>query len=106
MSSRNAYLSGAEREKALALSRALFAARDRARNGDRDTAAIEERARRELEAAGLAVDYVEAVDAETMRRAPRAGPGVALAAAIRLGKTRLIDNVLFEEEGTSERKRP
>ena len=105
MSSRNAYLSGAEREKALALSRALFAARDRARNGDRDTAAIEERARRELEAAGLAVDYVEAVDAETMRRAPRAGPGVALAAAIRLGKTRLIDNVLFEEE-TSERKRP
>jgi pantothenate synthetase len=41
------------------------------------------------------VDYVEAVDAQTMRRAPVVVPGVALAAAVRLGKTRLIDNVFL-----------
>jgi pantoate--beta-alanine ligase len=71
LSSRNVYLSPEEREKALALPRAL-ATRD------------PERARALLD--GLDVDYLEVADF---------GPRV-LAAAIRIGKTRLIDNVVLE----------
>ncbi len=95
MSSRNAYLSADERRRAGDLSRTLFAARARARHGEGDARALEADALRQLEAAGLAVEYVEAVDAETMARAPEVRPGVALAAAVRLGKTRLIDNVFL-----------
>jgi pantoate--beta-alanine ligase len=96
MSSRNAYLSPGDRLLAAALPRALFAARDRAAAGATDARALEEETRRELERAGLAVDYVEAVDPETMARAAHLRPEVALAAAVRLGKTRLIDNVLLD----------
>jgi pantoate--beta-alanine ligase len=73
LSSRNAYLSPAERELALTLPRAL-ATRDPAQ------------ARARLN--GLDVDYVEIADFE-----PR-----VLAAAVRVGKTRLIDNVVLEKE--------
>jgi pantoate--beta-alanine ligase len=100
MSSRNAYLSPDDRVKALALSKALFAARDRASadgGGATDARSLEAEARRALEAAGLAVDYVETVDPSTMRRLERADPGAAIAAAVRVGKTRLIDNVLLIE---------
>ncbi|MEX0674364.1 MAG: pantoate--beta-alanine ligase [Gaiellaceae bacterium] len=72
LSSRNAYLSADEREQALALPRAL-ATRDEAE------------ARRLLD--GLEVDYVEEADLDGMR---------VLAAAVRIGPTRLIDNVLLE----------
>ena len=97
MSSRNAYLSAEDRRRAADLSRTLFAARARAGHGETDASKLEEEARAQLAAAGLSVDYVEAVDAETMRRAPAVVPGVALAAAVRLGKTRLIDNVLLRD---------
>ena len=75
LSSRNVRLSPAERERALALPRAL---------ATRDPAT----ARSILEAAGLDVDYVEV--------APFTPP--TLAAAVRVGSTRLIDNVPLEEE--------
>ena len=97
LSSRNAYLSPEDRRRAADLPRALFATRDRARRGERDGASLERSAREALETAGLAVDYVEVVDSATMRRADRVGSGTALAAAVRLGKTRLIDNVLLLE---------
>jgi pantoate--beta-alanine ligase len=95
MSSRNAYLSPDERRRAADLARTLMAARNRALHGETDLRALEVDALRQLDAAGLAVDYVEAVDSVTMARAERIGPGVALAAAVRLGKTRLIDNVFL-----------
>jgi len=97
MSSRNAYLSPEERRRAADLSRTLFAARARAEHGETDAGRLEEEARSQLAAAGLSVDYVEAVDAETMTRAATVAPGVALAAAVRLGKTRLIDNVFLSD---------
>jgi pantoate--beta-alanine ligase len=96
-SSRNAYLSPEDRKRAAAFPKALLSAGARARRGERDAGAIERDARSALEAAGLDVDYVEVVDALTMRRAARVEPGTALAAAIRLGKTRLIDNVSLLE---------
>ena len=95
LSSRNAYLSSEERERAVLFPKTLFAARDRAADGDTDAARLAKQTREELERAGFAVDYVEIVDPDTMRPVPLARPGAALAAAIRLGKTRLIDNVLF-----------
>ena len=94
LSSRNAYLSPEERRTAAALPRALFEARDAAGRGERDAAILTSRIRRELEAAGLRVDYVDAVDPETMMPVAEAATGIALAAAVRVGATRLIDNVL------------
>jgi pantoate--beta-alanine ligase len=98
MSSRNAYLAPFERQQAAALPRALFAARERAARGERDREALERQTRTELEKSGLAVDYVEVVDGVTMRRTARVEPGSTMAAAVRVGKTRLIDNVLLLEE--------
>ncbi len=95
MSSRNAYLAPGQRRQAAAFPAILFAARDRAGRGERDPHALERWTRAELEKAELAVDYVEVVDCSTMRRPQRVEPGTALTAAVRLGKTRLIDNVLL-----------
>jgi pantoate--beta-alanine ligase len=94
MSSRNAYLSPDDRRSAAAFPRALFEGRDRAARGERDAASLTESVRRELEAAGLPPDYVQVVDPETMAPVAVAAPGTALVAAVRIGKTRLIDNVL------------
>jgi len=93
MSSRNGYLSPDDRRLAAAFPRALFEGRDRAARGERDAANLTESVRRELEAAGLPPDYVDAVDPETMAPVEVAAPGTALVAAVRIGKTRLIDNV-------------
>jgi pantoate--beta-alanine ligase len=85
LSSRNVYLSPDERERALALPRALEAGRQAWRNGADPVAA----ACRGLE--GLDVDYVSVADLD----------GPTLAAAVRIGQTRLIDNVRLEEEASS-----
>jgi len=97
LSSRNAYLSPAERQRAALFSKALFEARDRVRAGERDPHVIERAARQALAGAGFSIDYVDVLEWETMRRATRIDSGTALAAAIRVGKTRLIDNVLLLE---------
>ena len=93
MSSRNAYLSPDERRRAPDLARTLMAAPARAIHGARDARRLEEDTLRQLESSRFQIDYVEAVDALTMRRSPEVRPGVCLAAAVRLGATRLIDNV-------------
>jgi pantoate--beta-alanine ligase len=95
MSSRNAYLSPEERRLAAAFPRALFDARDVAARGERDASPLAARVRRELDAAGLSVDYVLVIDPDSMTSVAVAAPGTALAAAVKVGKTRLIDNVLF-----------
>ena len=97
LSSRNAYLSADERLLALALPKALFAARAQVEQGERDPGSLEKAVRQDLEKAGLAVDYADVVDSVTMRRPARVEAGTALAAAVRVGKTRLIDNVLLLE---------
>jgi pantoate--beta-alanine ligase len=93
LSSRNAYLSAAERPRALALSRALFASCDLALRGERDAAALRARAREAIEAAGARVDYVEIVHPETLAPVEQAAPGSVMLVAAFFGATRLIDNV-------------
>jgi pantoate--beta-alanine ligase len=93
MSSRNAYLSPAERGRALALSRALLAARDAAAGGERDAAALAGGVRRALEGAVDRVDYVEVVHPDTLAPVARAEPGAVVLVAAFVGRTRLIDNV-------------
>jgi pantoate--beta-alanine ligase len=91
MSSRNAYLSPAERMRALSLSRALFAARDRAAAGERDAKTLVDGARAALDVDRF--DYLELCDAATLAPVARVeGPSVLLVAAF-IGRTRLIDNV-------------
>jgi pantoate--beta-alanine ligase len=93
MSSRNAYLSPAERRRALSLWRGLEAARLRAQAGERDGATLIALARSALEGQVDRVDYVELRDAETLVPLTRLDrPGV-LALAAFVGNTRLIDNL-------------
>ena len=91
MSSRNAYLSPGERARALSISRALFAARDGALGGARDGVALVAGARAALDVDR--VDYVELVDAESLRPAIDLARPTVLAVAAFIGRTRLIDNV-------------
>jgi pantoate--beta-alanine ligase len=91
MSSRNAYLSPAERARALSLSRALFAARDAVAGGARQAEAIVAQARAALDVDR--VDYVELVDAATLQPMTIVDGPAVLAVAAFVGRTRLIDNV-------------
>jgi len=94
MSSRNAYLEPADRERATALNRALVAAERGAREGS--LAAGLDAARAELAAAAIEPEYLEARDAETLAPVEELGSRpVLVAVAARVGAARLIDNVLI-----------
>jgi pantoate--beta-alanine ligase len=90
MSSRNAYLSPAERVRALSLWRALSTARDAAAAGERDAAALLQAARALLDVDRL--DYLDLVDAASLAPVTRLDAPAVLAVAAFVGKTRLIDN--------------
>ena len=93
-SSRNQYLSAAEREQAPVLQRALQEARRLAASGERSAPVILEAARKGIAAAPLArIDYLELVDAETLQPVSLAGPDSLIAVAAFFGQTRLIDNL-------------
>jgi pantoate--beta-alanine ligase len=95
MSSRNAYLEPADRERATALCRALDAAERGAHAGSLGMGL--EAARRELAEAGIEPEYLEARDAETLERVHAlAGRPVLVAVAARVGAARLIDNVVIQ----------
>ncbi len=96
LSSRNAYLTAEQREQATAISRALRAAERAAREGETSTDALVEAARNELRRAGIEPEYVEARAAENLSAVPELnGRPVLLAVAARVGRARLIDNVLI-----------
>jgi pantoate--beta-alanine ligase len=96
LSSRNAYLEPEERAAAPALYAALRAGLDAFRAGATDPDAIEAAAAGRLAAEPRFIpDYVRLADPERFERPAAAVPGHVLAAAARLGSTRLIDNVML-----------
>ncbi len=96
MSSRNAYLDGQERERATALIRALRAAKAVADAGETRTQPALDAARAELERAGIEPEYLEARDAQSLAPAESLnGRPVLVAVAARVGKARLIDNLVI-----------
>jgi pantoate--beta-alanine ligase len=100
LSSRNAYLDPGERERAAALSRALRAAERVAAAGERSVAVALDAAWAELRAAGIEPEYLEARDAERLAPAESFnGRPVLVAVAARVGRARLIDNVVIGAGG-------
>jgi pantoate--beta-alanine ligase len=97
MSSRNAYLTAEERQRALALSKSLRLAEQLAAEGERDVAAIRRQMQRELEqSGGIDMQYIVFVEDGTLNQVSTiSGPTTVAIAAI-VGKTRLIDNTLIE----------
>jgi pantoate--beta-alanine ligase len=96
MSSRNVYLSAAEREQALALHRGLDAASAAFRAGERDAVRLVAVARAPIEAASAArIDYVDLRDADDLSAVTTVTRPVVLALAVWIGKTRLLDNRVF-----------
>jgi pantoate--beta-alanine ligase len=98
LSSRNAYLSPEERERALALSRALRAAEAAVAGGTRDAAAVVAAARDELDRAGLEPDYLQLRSATDLSPVERVNGSTLLAVAARVGRARLIDNAILGGE--------
>jgi pantoate--beta-alanine ligase len=98
MSSRNVYLTPEQRAAAPVLYRALSTARDMWENGERDGERFRQAMRRVLEAEPLAhPEYLSAADPHTLDELGAASRGVLLSMAVRIGKARLIDNLLLEE---------
>jgi pantoate--beta-alanine ligase len=97
-SSRNVYLNPEERQAALCLSRALHAAQAQWQAGVRDGDALRAAMQAVLAAEPLArPDYVSVADPDTLEELQAIGPdqGALASLAVRIGKTRLIDNVLL-----------
>ena len=93
LSSRNQYLSEAERKQAPQLYRELQAIARAVENGNRDYAALEQQAAANLKQAGWQVDYVEIRHSGNLQVAHVGDSELVVLAAARLGNTRLIDNV-------------
>ena len=92
LSSRNAHLSPPDRQRAAALHRALERARSAAASGERDPNALAQAARSLLREQGIAPEYFELVDADTLAPAAQINGNVLAVVAARVGTTRLIDN--------------
>jgi pantoate--beta-alanine ligase len=95
LSSRNAYLSPEERERAVALSRALKAAEATVAEGTVDAAAVVAAARAELDRAGIEPDYLQLRSATDLSPVERVNGSALLAVAARVGRARLIDNAIL-----------
>jgi pantoate--beta-alanine ligase len=95
MSSRNAYLTDEERGRALGLSRALEAANREVAAGRRDARTVLAAASSELEASGIVPEYLELRSADDLTPAERVNGRTLLAVAARVGRARLIDNVIL-----------
>jgi pantoate--beta-alanine ligase len=100
MSSRNAYLTPAQRPAALSLYQTLQAAAAQVAAGERDAARVVATARERIGAfPETAVDYIAIVDPETLADVPVIDRPVRMALAVWVGKTRLIDNLSLTPDG-------
>ena len=97
LSSRNGYLSPAERAEVPRLYRNLVRIGDAIRQGESDFASLETAAVADLDANGWRVDYISARNADTLQPAAAGDKRLVILGAAWLGKTRLIDNLeIFE----------
>ena len=102
MSSRNAYLSAAERSAALVLSRSLERAKREIENGERDVLRLAAVLRGVIAGErGVDLDYAEIVDADTLEPAMTLRKPAYILLAAKVGATRLIDNAFVEPSGDS-----
>jgi pantoate--beta-alanine ligase len=95
MSSRNVYLSAAERLRALGLSRGLERASALFGSGERDAEVLRAALRHALEASGVQEEYAELANPATLEPVVRAEAGTVVLVAARVGVTRLIDNTVL-----------
>ncbi len=96
LSSRNSYLSPAERASGLSLHRALSLAREKVRAGETNLDAIRLAMRAEMEqTSGVAVDYATIADPDSLVELSEPQPRMVALVAARVGPTRLIDNLLI-----------
>ncbi|QEK12877.1 pantoate--beta-alanine ligase [Crassaminicella thermophila] len=94
LSSRNTYLNEKERKAGLILSKSLFAAKDMIENGERDAIKIKDFIIKNISNEPMAnIDYVEVVSAENLEDIKKLQGDVLIALAVKIGKTRLIDNI-------------
>jgi pantoate--beta-alanine ligase len=97
LSSRNRYLSASNRARALVLSRALDLIAASYRAGQKDVARLLEAGRVVMATEPeVRIDYLEIVDADTLRPLTEAKPGALVAVAAYVGSTRLIDNTILQ----------
>ena len=97
LSSRNAYLTSAQRAQALALSRAVREVKSLFAQGERRAQVLIDVARRIFVCErDLRVDYIALVDWATLEPVETAAPGTLFAVAAYIGRTRLIDNAVFK----------
>lgn len=108
MSSRNTYLAAAERRAAAVLYRALTAAEAQFQSGERDAETLRRVMRTTLAGEPLAnVDYLSVADHETLRELETIAQGGALLSlAVRIGSTRLIDNLVIGSAQVRSGQRP
>ncbi len=99
MSSRNVRLDAEERERAIALSRALRAAGDALGEGERDAAALRDTALAAMAPYAVEPEYLALVDPDSFQPVSTVNGRVLVAVAARVGDTRLIDNALFQTRG-------
>ncbi|MCX6374754.1 MAG: pantoate--beta-alanine ligase [Armatimonadetes bacterium] len=98
MSSRNTYLSPDEREAALVLSKSLAYARELLNQGIASGPELQSKVEEFIRREPLArIDYVQIVDPETLNCLAEIGDTAVLALAVRIGKTRLIDNCVIRK---------
>jgi pantoate--beta-alanine ligase len=95
MSSRNMYLNPDERNSAPALYKSLQMAESMVELGERDSQVVVREIKRKLKEANVEIDYVEVVDPELLVKKDRISSRSAIAAAVYIGKTRLIDNTII-----------
>jgi pantoate--beta-alanine ligase len=96
LSSRNVHLRDGDRERALALSAALAAARERLERGERDATAVARAGAAAMRERGVDPEYLAVVDPATLAPLDAVDGAALVAVAARVGPTRLIDNVLVE----------
>lgn len=96
MSSRNRYLTGEERSRAPAMRKGLLEAAEAVKEGELDASALKMIVTTRMTRGGFEIDYVEIVDGGTLQPVQSVEGTILLAAAGKLGATRLIDNIALK----------